>query len=264
MTYTNCPTVRSAGTRYLGRGGSERSGRVDGEEKGICQTKHARNGTRARAGRALLLVQVGDVALLSLLDDDLFARKVGGRVSATCGRDDGRDATRAAPGRAHRDPVRILVPDALRLGLALVCESERRGGDARASGRRTRRVRTRRAARDEGKGATTRGSNLSSDSVSRASPRPTSARASRRRARADDADLTRLRARRANAMVFSRTMREGTTRARVRAAGAARARATSPRNARRGGRMNGGPPRGRARRRKTTREAGAHRARAPA
>ena len=88
ITYTNCPTVKSAGTRYLH---SKRQETV----RGLAEPRSSRCGwcglqRGSNYGHALLLVNIYDVALVGLLDND-------------------------------RDAVRVLVADSPSLLLALVC-----------------------------------------------------------------------------------------------------------------------------------------------
>ena len=118
------------------RSGRVRSGRVtevrlerNRRPRGFGRDTHRCDGFD---GFSLLLVEVGDVALLGLLHDDLngggdrcgvrfdttsgcASRKINRSLEATSGE---------YSNSTHRDPIRILGADARSLGLTLVCDGE--------------------------------------------------------------------------------------------------------------------------------------------
>ena len=124
ITYTNCPTVRSAGTRYLhargGGGGRWRGGGVPRQQSrpALAAGAPLRSPALPPAWprHPLLLVDVGDVALLRLLHNHLRP----GRVVSARPRSRG-PRTHACGRTTHRDAVWILVPDARGLCHALLC-----------------------------------------------------------------------------------------------------------------------------------------------
>ena len=118
------------------RSGRVRSGRVtevrlerNRRPRGFGRDTHRCDGFD---GFSLLLVEVGDVALLGLLHDDLNGGgdRCGVRFDTTsrCASQKINRSLEATSGEysnsTHRDPIRILGADARSLGLTLVCDGE--------------------------------------------------------------------------------------------------------------------------------------------
>lgn len=140
MTYTNWPTVRSDGTRYLcvceelstGVGWSSTT-TAAGEGEQVCtglvsSCINKLVSCSQLLGNSLLFVNVGDVALLGLLHNDLE------HACATAAKSGPPTSALALPGSLlplpvqgdwpYRDPVWVLVANAGSLGLALLCKAD--------------------------------------------------------------------------------------------------------------------------------------------
>jgi len=135
MTYTNWPTVRSAGTRYLRTGSSlvrEAQRRAVSLPEPHCHAVQKQHAVMAWRAGPLLLVDVRDVALLRLLDNDLHTTT----VSCECRGPRAAQSKQRPWHGAHRNPVRVLVPDTRGLSLPLLCAHG--GADASEARRQAR------------------------------------------------------------------------------------------------------------------------------
>ena len=120
ITYTNCPTVRSAGTRYLKKM-TEASA-----SKSQKEAEARRNPSEGIShSNVLFLVYVGNVALLGLLDNYLGSDRKYIRKSTTFSTHSAKLKTswlrQLLAWVSYWNSVRVLVADASCLSLSLLC-----------------------------------------------------------------------------------------------------------------------------------------------